>query len=282
MWYFRIDRETDSWDVQPPSAPPPPARNRAPSTRSRVSSSAEHELMTGALCKRSEWLHSWNVRRAAVCMEPLSLVWRGGWRPGSVLLDDACIVTVEPTSRYNIEGASLLVQRDGRTLVFRAAPGGADLTTWWATIAQARQRAEEAQQLLRRRSSRRVPDEAALTPAGAPTGAAPPMGRVRSAPATAQRGRDAWGDEVRLRRRKKSGFSADHRIPVGTGWPARRVLGLPIHVRVFSTRSMGWSWRDYRKSTGSSFVRVLIWRLGTRCASFPIALVQWRIWRGHI
>jgi hypothetical protein len=202
MWWFQIPKD-ESWDVNTSVGATSTddnvdARTRANSARSSSAADREHELMNSHLCKRSEWLHAWNVRRAAVCMEPLSLVWRGGWRPGSVLLDDACTVTVEPTNRYNIDGASLVVKRDGRTLVFRAAPDGADLTTWWATIARARERAGEEARLLRRRSSRRRPVADDFETASI----APGLRHARSAPAAAQHAAaDAWGDDVFLRRR---------------------------------------------------------------------------------
>lgn len=90
-----------------------------------------HAIMAGQLLKCSEVLNNWNIRRAAV-MLPVAgdafatLVWSGGPAPGSVVLDGRCSV--------EIQGDRLLVRRLGKTVLFRAAPGGPCLETWGSCL----------------------------------------------------------------------------------------------------------------------------------------------------
>ena len=94
------------------------------------------EPFAGTIRKRSELLRNWNVRLARVMpptdSSPAALEWRGGATPGSITLDDACVMRVD--------GDRLVVRREGREWQFRAAPDGADISAWTNALVDATKR----------------------------------------------------------------------------------------------------------------------------------------------
>ena len=86
--------------------------------------------LVGPLRKKSEWLGRWNVRAAAV--RSGELVWSGGSQPGVIALDRGTSI--------RMDGDRLIVQREGRTLFFRAAAGGPRLEEWRDALVAARMR----------------------------------------------------------------------------------------------------------------------------------------------
>jgi hypothetical protein len=93
---------------------------------------ADDASLSGSLLKRSEWIGQFNERHALV--RAGALVWRGGAQPRSIALDAN---TTFGLLQGDMDGV-LIVRRDGRTAVFRAARGGPPLLEWYRAFAAAR------------------------------------------------------------------------------------------------------------------------------------------------
>ena len=86
---------------------------------------AEGALVAGPLSKRSEWLHSWNLRFAVLTTE--ALLWQRDLSGSSV---ERRALLLDSMTRLSVRNESLLLQPpDGSTLHFRAA-SAAELSTW--------------------------------------------------------------------------------------------------------------------------------------------------------
>jgi hypothetical protein len=114
--------------------------------------------LSGAIVKRSEWIGSWNVRKAEVVQPLLSnptpggnrssgdiatsfmVQWSGGATNGHMQLDAHCKVTLAGDELFLERGAhtgSYGQSIPKRSLFFRAAPGGPTLQEWHDSLSSA-------------------------------------------------------------------------------------------------------------------------------------------------
>lgn len=86
---------------------------------------AKGALLAGPLAKRSEWLHSWNIRFAVLTTE--ALLWQRELSGSSM---ERRALLLDSMTRLSVRNDSLLLQpSDGTTLWFRAA-SAAELSAW--------------------------------------------------------------------------------------------------------------------------------------------------------